>query len=86
MHGFHYPLRTHKMVGQAYGTVRFSVALDTSAPLKNIWSPSHTVKIVRQGERSARIAYEASGGSLEDDFVLLYATDASDVPAGGIQR
>jgi Ca-activated chloride channel family protein len=37
------------------------------------------VEIVRQGERAARIAYEASGGSLEDDFLLLYDTDASDL-------
>ncbi|MHC4273181.1 MAG: VIT domain-containing protein [Planctomycetota bacterium] len=79
MHGYHYPLRTRKTVGQAYGMVRFSVSLDTKAPLKNIWSPSHAVEIVRQGERSAKIAYEASGGSLEDDFLLLYDTDASDL-------
>ena len=47
MHGFRYPPRTHKAASQTYGTVRFSVALDTSAPLKNIWSPSHAIKIVR---------------------------------------
>ncbi len=51
MHGYHYPLRTRKTMGQAYGMVRFTVALDTSTPLKNIWSPSHAVEIVRQGER-----------------------------------
>jgi Ca-activated chloride channel family protein len=79
MHGYHYPLRTRKTVGQAYGMVRFTVSLDTMAPLKNIWSPSHAVGIVRQGERVARIEYEASGGSLEDDFLLLYDTDASDL-------
>jgi Ca-activated chloride channel family protein len=79
MHGYHYPLRTRKTVGQAYGMVRFTVSLDTRAPLKNIWSPSHAVEIVRQGERAARIEYEASGGSLEDDFLLLYDTDASDL-------
>jgi Ca-activated chloride channel family protein len=79
MHGYHYPLRTRKTVGQAYGMVRFTVSLDTKAPLKNIWSPSHAVEIVRDGERAAKIEYEASGGSLEDDFLLLYDTDASDL-------
>ncbi|MHC4413941.1 MAG: VIT domain-containing protein [Planctomycetota bacterium] len=79
MHGYHYPLRTRKTAGQAYGMVRFSVALRTSAPLKNIWSPSHAVEIVREGDHAAKIAYEASGGSLEDDFLLLYDTDASDL-------
>lgn len=79
MSGFHYPLRTRKTTGQAYGLVRFSVKLRTSAPLKNIWSPSHAVEIVRDGEYAATIAYEASGGSLEEDFLLLYDTDASDL-------
>ena len=79
MSGYHYPLRTRKTSGQAYGMVRFGVTLRTTAPLKNIWSPSHAVEIVRDGEYAAKIAYEASGGSLEDDFLLLYDTDASDL-------
>ena len=79
MTGFHYPLRTRTTAGQAYGTVRFSLELDSAAPLKNIWSPTHAVEIVRKGENKARIAYEASGGSLEDDFMLLYDTDSSDL-------
>ena len=79
MHGYHYPLRTRKTSGQAYGMVRFSVSLRTTAPLKNIWSPSHAVEIVRDSEYAAKIAYEASGGSLEEDFLLLYETDESDL-------
>ena len=79
MSGYHYPLRTRKTAGQAYGLVRFAVNLHTTAPLKNVWSPSHAVEIVRDGEYAAKIAYEASGGSLEEDFLLLYDTDASDL-------
>ncbi len=79
MQGYHYPLRTRKTAGQAYGMVRFNVSLKTTAPLKNIWSPTHAVEIVRGGETSAKIAYEASGGSLNEDFMLLYDTDASDL-------
>ncbi len=79
MQGYHYPLHTTQAAGQAYGTVRFTIALDTTAPLKSIWSPTHSVEIVRKGERAARIDYEASSGSLSDDFILLYDTDGSDV-------
>ncbi|MCP3904290.1 MAG: VWA domain-containing protein [Planctomycetes bacterium] len=80
MTGYHYPLRTRKTAGQAYGTVRFNVELGTAVPLKNIWSPTHSIEVVRgSDERTAHIAYEASQGSLEDDFLLLYATDDSDV-------
>ena len=80
MTGYHYPLRTRKTTGQAYGTVRFNVDLHSSSPLKNIWSPTHAVEIVRgDDEHGAKIAYEATGGSLDDDFLLLYGTDASDL-------
>jgi len=79
MRGYHYPLRTAKAGGQVYGTVRFNVKLETSAPLKNVWSPTHSVEIVREGENAAKIGYEASKGSLEDDFMLLYDTESSDL-------
>jgi Ca-activated chloride channel family protein len=79
MHGYHYPLRTRKTSGQAHGSVRFAVNLETKSPLKNIWSPTHAVEIVREGEHKAKIAYEATSASLEDDFLLLYGTDDSDL-------
>ncbi len=79
MMGYHYPLRTPNTRGQAYGTVRFAVTLETPTPLKSVWSPSHSVEIVRNGEYKATIAYEGAGGSLEDDFVLLYDTDGGDL-------
>jgi Ca-activated chloride channel family protein len=88
MSGYHYPLRTCKTMagggGQAYGTVRFAVQLHTQGALKNIWSPTHTVEIVRDGEHNAKIAYEASRGSLEDDFMLLYDTADGDLGMSAI--
>ena len=80
MTAYHYPLRTRKTGGQAYGEVRFSVDLESSDELKSIWSPTHAVEIVRDpDEHSAKIAYEAAGGSLDEDFLLLYDTDDSDL-------
>lgn len=84
MSGYHYPLRTSKTAGQAYGTVRFNVQLNTKGALKNIWSPTHAVEIVRDGEHSAKVAYEASRGSLEDDFMLLYDTADGDLGLSAI--
>ena len=84
MSGYHYPLRTTKTAGQAYGTVRFDVRLNTKGALKNIWSPTHAVEIVRDGEHNAKVAYEASKGSLEDDFMLLYDTADGDLGMSAI--
>ncbi|MGI9013632.1 MAG: VIT and vWA domain-containing protein [Phycisphaerales bacterium] len=79
MRGYHYPLRTSHTAGQAYGTVRFEAEIDSASAIKNIWSPTHAVEIVRKGDHQASIGYEASGGSLEEDFLLLYSTDDSDL-------
>lgn len=79
MHAYHYPLRTPSATGQAHGAVRFAVNLETQSPLKSIWSPTHSVEIVREGEHKAKIAYETTSASLDDDFLLLYGTDESDL-------
>lgn len=79
MRGYHYPLRTPATDGRAFGTLRFEVTLETGESLKNIWSPTHAVEIVREGEHKASIAYESAGGTLEEDFLLLYATDERDL-------
>jgi Ca-activated chloride channel family protein len=79
MNAYHYPLRTRTTTGQAYGTVRFNIELENASALKSIWSPTHAVEIVRKGDHKALIAYEAKGGSLEEDFLLLYDTDDSDL-------
>lgn len=79
MRGYHYPLKTSATDGRAFGTVRFELDLATNEALKSIWSPTHSVEIVRDGEKKAKVAYEMAGGSLEKDFLLLYATDERDL-------
>lgn len=79
MSRYRYPLRTPGTSGHAYGTVRFSVDLETKGPLKAVWSPTHSVEVVRDGEHRAKAVFEKSGVSLDEDFLLLYDTDDQDV-------
>ncbi len=79
MRAYEFPLRTGRSNGRAYGTLRFAIELNSKAALKSIWSPTHSVEIVRENDHKAEIAYESAGGSLEDDFLLLYDTDSSDL-------
>jgi len=79
MSRYRYPLRTPGTEGHAYGTVRFSVDLESPAPLRAVWSPSHSVEVIRDGEHKAKVAFEKSGASLDEDFVLLYDTGEQDV-------
>ncbi len=76
---YRYPLKTPGTTGKAYGTVRFSVLLESQSELKTIWSPTHTIEVVRNGDHSARAEYEKSAATLDEDFILLYNTDAQDV-------
>ena len=76
---YQYPLRTPGENATAYGTVRFAVSLQSPAPLRAIWSPTHEVEIVREGDTEARAVFERQGASLADDFVLLYDAENRDV-------
>ncbi|MFG0330901.1 MAG: VIT domain-containing protein [Phycisphaerales bacterium] len=76
---YRYPLRTPCEDSYAYGTVRFDVTVKTDAPLKTVWSPTHTAEVVRNGEHEARVVFEAAGARLDTDFALLYDTDEQDI-------
>lgn len=76
---YQYPLRTPGENSIAHGTVRFDVTLSSSTPLRGIWSPTHEVEVVRDGDTKARVAFERNKVSLADDFILLYDAQQRDV-------
>lgn len=76
---YQYPLRTPGENSIAHGTVRFDVTLASSTPLRGIWSPTHEVEVVRDGDTKARVAFERNKVSLADDFILLYDAQQRDV-------
>lgn len=76
---YQYPLRTPGENSVATGTVRFDVTLNSTTPLRGIWSPTHDVEIVRDGDHKARAVFERNKVNLSDDFVLLYDAQQRDV-------
>jgi Ca-activated chloride channel family protein len=69
---FLFPLSTAKYTSHAVDKVRFRVTLETAKDLKNIYSPTHDVKIKRSGDRQATITYEAEREVPSSDFRLFY--------------
>lgn len=69
---FLFPLSTAKYTSHAVDKVRFRVTLETAKDLKNIYSPTHDVKIKRSGDRRATITYEAKKEVPTSDFRLFY--------------
>ncbi len=75
-----YPLSTEKFSARPLRELSVKVQLKTDRALKSIYSPSHPVRIERQGERAASIEYEAKDVRPDVDFKLIY-TQAPDAMA-----
>ena len=69
---FLFPLSTAKYTSHAVDKIRFRVTLEAMKDLKNIYSPTHDVKIKRSGDRRATVTYEATKEVPTSDFRLFY--------------
>ncbi len=76
---FRYPLATDRLGGEAVDRVKVEVDVESPVALKAIYSPSHRVETVREGERKARVVYEAAGKRETRDFLLYLGRDEGDV-------
>jgi Ca-activated chloride channel homolog len=74
LHTYRYTLSTEKFSATPLENVTLTVRLKTKTPLKSIYSPSHDLKITRQGEYAALVSYEASKVKPDADFELYYTT------------
>lgn len=87
-----YPLSTEKFSPRPLEEVAVNVTIRSREPIKAIYSPSHQVDVVRQGDHEALIGYEETGVTPDRDLVLYYTVSQQDVgvnllsyrpPAGG---
>ena len=62
-------------------TYHMTINLQTEAPLANIYSPSHEIVVSREGERQARITFEANHLQADKDFLLYYTLSDQEVNA-----
>ncbi len=74
-----YPLNTEKFSAQPLKTVAMRVTINQDAPIKALYSPSHSVEIKRDGEKKAVVGWEASNTRPDTDFQLLYSTADTEV-------
>lgn len=75
-----YPLNTEKFSSGLIDSVSVKVDVRTARELKSIYSPSHTVEVIRHGSDRAVVAFEASKARPDTDFQLFYSQEA---PGGG---
>lgn len=72
-----YPLDTEKLSAAPIDSVSIAVHVESKAPLKAIWSPTHTVEVKRSGEREALVGFEQSHALPDTAFRLFYDVDPS---------
>jgi Ca-activated chloride channel homolog len=74
-----YPLNTEKFSPKPLEEVAINVTIKSDEPLKAIYSPSHDVDVVRDGDHEATVGYEESNVRPDRDFVLYYTVSPEDV-------
>jgi Ca-activated chloride channel family protein len=73
-----YPLNTEKFSAQPLESVRVSVDIRSSEPIRAVYSPSHTVDVNREDEQHARAGYEENNVTPDRDFALYYSIGESE--------
>ncbi len=56
----------------APGSISAEVEIVSRVPIKSIYSPSHEIEVKRDGERKARLTFEARASAAQPDFQLFY--------------
>jgi len=57
-------------VPQTYGTVSGRIEIEAKEPLRNIYSPSHSIDVSRKGELASIVTFESKGDP--EDFRLFF--------------
>lgn len=76
---FLFPLGTAKYTSRPVEKVAINLAIETAGELKNIYSPTHSVEIKRNGTKNATVKYEVKDQVPVDDFRLFYDTGSGKV-------
>ena len=74
-----YPLNTEKFSAKPIKNVSVNVEITSPQPLKSIYSPSHTVKIKRDGPHHATVKYDVNDALPNTDFALYFAPEKDEL-------
>ena len=74
---YRYPLGTGRQATQI-GTVAGRVEVESREPLRNIYSPTHTIDVKRENDRRSTVSFETAGGKEPQDFQLFYTISKED--------
>ncbi len=68
-----YPLNTEKFSALPIESVSISVEIQSSVPIRAVYSPSHEVGVNRESQNQVTAGYEATNVLPDSDFTLYYS-------------
>ncbi len=74
---YRYPLGTGRQLTQI-GSVAGRVEVESNDPLRNVYSPTHTIDVKRGNERRSLVTFESAGSKEGQDFQLFYTISKED--------
>ena len=74
---YRYPLGTGRQLAQI-GSVAGRVEVEAREPLRNIYSPTHTIDVKRSSDRRSLVSFESESGKEPQDFQLFYTISKED--------
>jgi len=74
-----YPLKTGKSAARLLQDMTLVARIQSEAPLKAIYSPSHNIAVSRKSDHEVIVSTEELGADLERDFLLYMDTGKDDV-------
>ncbi|MCE5229260.1 VWA domain-containing protein [bacterium] len=78
---FTYPFGTEKIANRRAERMAMHMRIESKDPIKNIYSPTHDVRIRRDGDRTAEVSWERSSSESRGDFKLIYTLAGDPVGA-----
>ena len=76
---FIFPLSTARYTSQPVESVTIRVAMESEIDLKNIYSPTHEIKVERSGDQRATVQYSGQNLIPKEDFRLLFDSEAGQI-------
>lgn len=74
---YRYPLGTGRQLTQI-GSVAGRVQIESKDPLRNVYSPTHTIDVKRANDRRSLVSFESASGKEAQDFQLFYTISKDD--------
>ena len=74
---YRYPLGTGRQLTQI-GSVAGRVEVESKDPLRNVYSPTHSIDVKRANDRRSLVSFESLSGKEAQDFQLFYTISKED--------